>query len=518
VRRLASVAVLSTLAYAADPLDSARLEAIHAQRLDWMKKRVALPPQGVYFDFRAVTAGAVLSDVLKVAKQADVQVVFAEGAAASSVHDGILVVPPPRALPHFDEPARPWAEVKNRRELKDRLARFPEETIDIAGPEAVTGHEVEILRRTSVHILARELGAVPASIDQGRTYVAHDWLCDPAGFFFVAENSFGAYEIGDNVPLMNGATLTVNLPVPGSIRLLHDGKPVAEKEDSRLVFHVKDLGVYRAEVSLNLGGEQRPWIQTGAIRVSKPSFIMPMGEPSAGVEVRKDLAYIDDGQPKHKLDLYLPKGAKNFRVLLFVHGGAWHSGDRSHYGAIGDRFARAGIGVAIPSYRLMPQNPHPAQIEDAAAAFSWVQRNIGQFGGDPSRIYVAGHSAGGHLVSLLALDPRWLKKYDLTPAAIRGVVTLSGVYDVDAMAQFKDRHASPMEFIHPHMPPFLISYCQWDYFGLPKQARDFATAVKKDFGDAKLIYVPAESHISEVIALLKDDDPLARIIVDFINK
>src|SRR5215471_2431848 len=129
-------------------------------------------------------------------------------------------------------------------------------------------------------------------------------------------------------------------------------------------------------------------------------------------------------------------------------------------------------------------------MEDVAAAFAWVYRNAAQIGGDASRIYVSGHSAGGHLASLLALDPRYLEKHNISSRAIRGVISVSGVYDVtDTPAFLSDgdkRQASPLEFVHPAAPPFLIAYCQWDYWGLPKQARDFEAALKKAFDAAEL--------------------------------
>src|SRR5205807_963649 len=100
---------------------------------------------------------------------------------------------------------------------------------------------------------------------------------------------------------------------------------------------------------------------------------------------------------------------------------------------------------------------------------------------------------------------------------IRGVASMSGVYDVSELPDFRDANASPIRYAHPRTPPFLLTYCQWDYRGLPKQARDFAAALKKDFVETKLIYVPSESHISEVIAALRDDDPTARAILDFVK-
>ena len=216
-----------------------------------------------------------------------------------------------------------------------------------------------------------------------------------------------------------------------------------------------------------------------------------------------------------------------FPVLVFIHGGSWRSGDRTNYPALGYRFAKLGIGVAIPSYRLMPKNPHPAQIEDTAAAFAWVYKNIAQLGGDVQRMYIAGHSAGGHLVALLALDAAYLKKYDIPVSAIKGVAALSGVYDVSHIAAFQNaapgaRDGSPLHYVHggaahEKIPPFTITYCQWDYPSLPFQAREFETALKKAFVPSRLIYVPGESHISEIIDALKDNDPTARAILDIVK-
>jgi acetyl esterase/lipase len=188
---------------------------------------------------------------------------------------------------------------------------------------------------------------------------------------------------------------------------------------------------------------------------------------------------------------------------------------------LGIRLARSGIAVAIPSYRLMPRNPHPAQMKDAAAAFDWVYRHIEQYGGDPKRIFVGGHSSGGHLASLLALDETYLKSFGLSPSDIRGVISMSGVYDVRYVPAFRvegDRkNASPFYRVHSGAPPFLISYCQWDYLGLPMQAREFAAALKKAFVDTKLLYIPHDNHITEIINVAKDDGPMINAILSFVE-
>ncbi len=200
-------------------------------------------------------------------------------------------------------------------------------------------------------------------------------------------------------------------------------------------------------------------------------------------------------------------------MVLFVHGGAWVRGDRSQYPAIAGRLAKAGLTVVVPSYRLAPKHPHPAQIEDAAAAAAWTVRHAAEYGGDPSRIFLAGHSAGGHLVSLLATNARWLAPHGLEPASFRGVLSFSGVYDVSLAPNLfgpgeeSIQSASPIRHTSGALPPFLLTYCEFDYASLPEQARRFHAALSAAGQKPRLVFVPGENHISEIISVLKDADP-----------
>jgi acetyl esterase/lipase len=225
--------------------------------------------------------------------------------------------------------------------------------------------------------------------------------------------------------------------------------------------------------------------------------------------------------------LYLPKGKTPAPVFLFVHGGAWRYGDRGLYPPAGQRFAKEGILTVIPSYRLAPKSPWPAQAEDTAAAFAWTVRHIAEFGGDTNRIFIGGHSAGGHLTSLLVFNERYLKPYSLSASIIRGVITLSGVYNLDigdAQLQVfgKDRNvrrdASPLFFVKAPAPPFFVSYCQWDYPTLPAQAKTFHAALKRAGVSSELFYTPKDNHIYEMISLTHDHDPTAKAVVHFIQQ
>jgi len=389
-------------------------------------------------------------------------------------------------------------------------------------------------RNLCTHILARELTEpeVRQALRDGHVYVSHDWLCDPTGFAFGAVNNLGVFPMGDGT-VMSGNTRVVGLtPLPAKLKLIHRGEVVKEAVGTNLTFLPTKPGAYRLEAWLTVDGEDRPWIYSNPVYVRAPSLSdlrFPSRELSPNVEVRKDIDYTR-GSPtdanKHKLDLYLPKDRRPAPVFIFIHGGAWRSGDRSQYLPLSNRFAREGILTVVPSYRLAPRNPHPAQIQDVAAAFAWTMRQISEYGGDTNRIYVGGHSAGGHLAALLTLDEGYLKAHHLSPGNIRGTIALSGVFDLadgDSQASVfsKDkqvrRKASPLFHIKSPATPFLISYCQWDYPTLPAQARVFHAALQKAGIDAKLVFVPRENHISEMISLPQDDDPTARAILNFIR-
>jgi len=514
-------------------LGDAHLEAVHAQRVEWMKKRVSAPLPGIYADFRAELIARPPDGILNAAKAADVRVVLTpEG--ATGLRDGILIYQFPNGQKpaEFEDPDDFSFDVqtaKERRGVDSKFKQFPDEVFAVTGAGWFSAYRDfpwhVALHHASTHILARDLTQpeIADSLARRRTYFAHDWLCDPSGFLFVAENDLGVFDIGDTLELAGRTSLFARFPVAAKIRVLRDGNVVNEVTDSRLTYIASEPGEYRIDALLSVDGEEHPWIKSSPIHLVKGRGLsLPVGSMSPEVEAHKDIVYTE-GAPedvsKHKLDLYLPKDKKNFPVMIFLHGGFWRSGDRSWYALLGNRFAKAGIGVVVPSYRLMPKNPHPAQIEDAAAAFAWVHSRIHEYGGDATRIYLTGHSAGGHLASLLALEPAYLKKYDISPAAIRGVASMSGVYNVGTLREFQaaDDDPSPIHHVHPQAPPFLLTYCQWDYLDLPKQARDFAEQLRKKFVGVKVEYIPGENHISEIIDTLKDADPTAKALLDFIK-
>lgn len=275
------------------------------------------------------------------------------------------------------------------------------------------------------------------------------------------------------------------------------------------------------------------------------------------VEARKDIAYYegDGADPvRHKLDLFLPRGQKDFPVLMFVHGGAWMIGDKSFFGRyseFGATLARQGIGVVLPNYRLSPAVQHPEHIKDVARAFAWTVKNVGKYGGRTDQLFVGGHSAGGHLSSLLATDDRYLKAEGLDLKAIRGVVSMSGVYQIpdgNMSFSFKLNHpnvqininnveinvtpfksvfgddpkmrrdASPLTHVRAGLPPFVILYAESDLPTLDSMAKRFGTALKEAGDEVEVYEVQGRGHRTILTNAVTPRDAVIQAIVAFVDK
>jgi 23S rRNA G2069 N7-methylase RlmK/C1962 C5-methylase RlmI len=123
-----------------------------------------------------------------------------------------------------------------------------------------------------------------------------------------------------------------------------------------------------------------------------------------------------------KLDVYFPKTTDSFTTVVWFHGGGIKNGNKS----IPEKLKEKGIAVVAVNYRLSPKAKCPAYIDDAAAAVAWTFKNIENYGGDPSKIVVSGHSAGGYLASMIGLDKSWLANYQIEANDIAMLVPFSG--------------------------------------------------------------------------------------------
>ncbi len=201
---------------------------------------------------------------------------------------------------------------------------------------------------------------------------------------------------------------------------------------------------------------------------SPVGLLNKFGPRDAGVtRVARDLAYGDD--PRQRFDLHAPAETATgpLPTLVFFYGGGWDSGARTDYGWAAQALAARGFVVAVPDYRLVPEVLFPAFIEDAAAATAAVAAAVGEYGGDPGRLGVIGHSAGAHLAMMITLDRRYMAAVD-RPDLIRAAAGLAGPYDflpfdvpasVNAFGRTSDPTLTqPVTFVRADAPPLWLGH------------------------------------------------------------
>ena len=129
---------------------------------------------------------------------------------------------------------------------------------------------------------------------------------------------------------------------------------------------------------------------------------------------------VEDPEKRCIVDLKIPTGRQGFATLVWFHGGGLTGGSRDF-----PQFDGKGVALVSAGYRLSPQVKCPVFIEDAAAAVAWTVKHIAEYGGDPKKVFVGGHSAGGYLTLMVGMDPRWLQPYGLAPASLAGLLPVS---------------------------------------------------------------------------------------------
>lgn len=194
--------------------------------------------------------------------------------------------------------------------------------------------------------------------------------------------------------------------------------------------------------------------------------------------------------PALALDVFRPRDAATpAPVVVFFYGGTWQGGERTDYRFVGDALAGEGVLAIIPDYRKYPDVRFPTFMHDAAAAVAWARREAPGLGGDPDRIILAGHSAGGHIAALLATDPRYLEAAEVPAKSIVGLIGLAGAYDFlpsddsDLQAIFgtepaQQAQSQPVNFVRGDEPPALLIHGSGDRLVLPRNSRRFAEALQ----------------------------------------
>ena len=280
-----------------------------------------------------------------------------------------------------------------------------------------------------------------------------------------------------------------------------------------------------------------------------------------------------DASESQALDVFAPEGAADRPVVLFVHGGAWMFGDKDMLGlyrGVGRFFARRGAVAVCINYRLAPLARHPEQVQDVARAFAWVRAHARDYGGDPDRVLLCGHSAGGHLVALLAADDTYLKdpELELTDAdraAIKGVMAVSGIYRMPTSDEFdailesmvggltqwsnnapymavlgpallRQKHAlnpfrlafgenraaatkaAPLSHVRKGLPPFLLLYAERELPTVDAMAAEFAKALEAAGDPVEIHRIDGADHNFILFHLDRPNDSAAAALLAFLNR
>jgi len=252
---------------------------------------------------------------------------------------------------------------------------------------------------------------------------------------------------------------------------------------------------------------QRPAATGGTIPVPPGGLMRPFRFSKPTVKVECDIPYHPDNHPRHRLDIYRHRDSiQKAPVLLQIHGGGWAIGHKAQQALplLHSMAAEGWLCVSI-NYRLSPKARWPDHLIDVKRALAWIKAEIASYGGDPDFIVVTGGSAGGHLAAMAALtagQPRWQPGFDDADTSVQGAVICYGVYDLvekhhlwcyrgwhwfmqrlilpsklaDPEAMLDE--ASPLSWVGPQAPPFMIIHGGNDSLICVRQARAFVAALR----------------------------------------
>jgi acetyl esterase/lipase len=242
-----------------------------------------------------------------------------------------------------------------------------------------------------------------------------------------------------------------------------------------------------------------------------------------------NIAYGAD--PRQRLDVYVPETAAGPRpVVVFWHGGRWRYGDKKDYRFVGAALAESGYVAVVANYRHYPQVKMPGFLSDAAQAALWAAGHAKEYGGDPGRLYLMGHSAGAHLAAMVTLNPRYFAAAGQSAPPIAGVIGLSGPYDFlpllesDVQDMFGPPpiypESQPINFVRGDAPPMLLVHGLEDDTVRPKNSRNLAAALQAVGAPVTLKLYPKISHSDTVVALtslLRGRAPILADIQAFVS-
>lgn len=252
------------------------------------------------------------------------------------------------------------------------------------------------------------------------------------------------------------------------------------------------------------------------------------------MEKIQNIYYIGQSKnKKHQLDIYSPEGKGPFPVLIFTHGGSWYNGCKEIYQPLGINLANKGIMAVVINYRLGGEVMVDKMAEDVAAAVRWTYNNIENYKGSKERIFIMGHSAGGHLSALISLNEQYLSqpnKY-LKGCILIDAFGLNMDYVMHNNTSFfvkelervfgknpqKWREAAPVHYVQKSNIPFLIQVGKATYPYLTFDNEIFRMNLEEHKVPYNYKIIPSRDHIQMITALENENDSIYTDLFDFIS-
>jgi arylformamidase len=229
--------------------------------------------------------------------------------------------------------------------------------------------------------------------------------------------------------------------------------------------------------------------------------------------------------PREKLDIY-PADQPGGPVLIYIHGGYWRSGSKEDNCNFVPVFTKRGASVVLVEYDLCPSVTISDIVRQTRSAIVWVYRNILRYSGNPSKIYLSGHSAGGHLTAM-ALAHDWTSE-GLPRDLIKGAVASSGVYDLDMVMRISVQEQVKLTpelaqenspFVHPPLPicPVIVAVGGAEPKGWQQMSEDFFKLCKQRGVDCEYLMIPGANHYTMSEHLADAESPLAQAMLRQMN-
>ncbi|MDB5615368.1 MAG: hypothetical protein JWQ22_3021 [Devosia sp.] len=227
---------------------------------------------------------------------------------------------------------------------------------------------------------------------------------------------------------------------------------------------------------------------------------------------------------RQKLDIYAPRKTKGpLPVVFFIYGGSWMDGSRHQYDFVGRALAALGYVTVIADYRLVPEVEYPGFLDDGAAAFGWVVEHIAEYGGDPSRMALMGHSAGAYNAMMLGLNSQYLAQLGLHNR-LRCIVGLSGPYDffpfdgpitLRTFGAVREPLATqPINHITGAVPPVFLGSGDKDTLVYPRNSVALAKKLRGAGVTVVKKHYPALGHPGPLLALGVPARRIAPVLAD----